>query len=217
MPRLPCGLLLVGCIDGPRERLRPKGTKSTRENIGRKLFFVAFVPLWLSSADGNRRLDTLGLLMARTMKSATAFSLIETTMVVVILGVIMAVAMPRYTNSLYSYRAAMAANKIAADLTIARNDAFVSGSHRTVMLSQANNQYTLTGIPDPNFKNNANTVVNFNGNPYFATLGASTFAANTFTFDGYGIPSAGGQVTVTAGSCTHTVLVDAGSGKVTIQ
>jgi Tfp pilus assembly protein FimT len=138
-------------------------------------------------------------------------------MVVFILGIIMAVAMPRYVNSLYSYRALMAANKIAADLTLARNDAFVSGSHRTVTFSQANNQYTLTAIPDPNFKTVANTVVSFNGPLFFATLGASTFTGNTFTFDGYGMPSAGGQVTVTAGSCTHTVVVDSGCGKVTVQ
>jgi Tfp pilus assembly protein FimT len=151
------------------------------------------------------------------MKRANAFSLIETTAVVFILGTIMAVAMPRYTNSLCSYRAAMAANKLAADLTLARNDAFASGSHRTVTFTQATNQYTLTGIPDPNFKNNANTVVCFTGDPYYVTLGSSTFTGNTFTFDGYGMPSAGGQITVTAGNYTKTILVDATSGKVTVQ
>jgi Tfp pilus assembly protein FimT len=200
-----------------RQQLCDKDTKATKENIKKKLFFVTFAPSWpgFSEVTGSR--ETVRLLMARTMKRATAFSLIETAMVVVIVGIVAAIAMPRYTNSLYSYRATMAANKIAADLTMARNDAFVSGSHRTVTFDQTNNQVTLTGVPDPNKKANANTVVNFAGAPYYAKLGSSTFTGNSFSFDGYGMAGGGGQVTVSAGSYTKTIVVDAGSGKVSVQ
>lgn len=138
-------------------------------------------------------------------------------MVVFLIGIIAAVAMPRYANSLYSYRAAMAANKIAADLTMARNDAFVSGAHRTVTFDPTNNQYTVIGLPDPDKKDNANTLVNFGSAPYYAKLGNSTFTGNSFFFDGYGKPGSGGQVTVTAGTYTKTIVVEATSGTVSVQ
>jgi prepilin-type N-terminal cleavage/methylation domain-containing protein len=145
----------------------------------------------------------------------TGFSLIELTLVVFLLGISAAIAIPRYANSLCSYRAAMAAKRVAADLALARNDAWMTGSRRTVSFSQTNNQYQLTGIADPDHPGVANCVVNLSNNPYRATLGATTFQGQTVTFDSYGMPSAGGQITVTAGTAQRTVYLDAANGRVT--
>lgn len=147
----------------------------------------------------------------------TAFTLLETILVVALLAIIAVVAIPRYNNSLYSYRAAMAANRLSADLAMARGDAWASGSTRTVTLDTVNNQYQLVGISDQDKKTQANTTVNFALAPYYATLVSSTFQNNTITFDAYGTPSAGGQIVLGAGAYRKTVVLDAVTGRVSLQ
>jgi len=147
----------------------------------------------------------------------TAFTLLETMLVVALLAIIAVIAIPRYNNSLYSYRTAMAANRLSADLAIARNDAWVSGTSRTVTLDPGNNQYQLTGIPDQDKKTQANTTVSLAMAPYCATLVSSTFQNNTITFNGYGTPSAGGQIVLGAGTYRKTVVLDAVTGHVSLQ
>jgi Tfp pilus assembly protein FimT len=135
---------------------------------------------------------------------------------VALLAMIAAVVIPRYNNSLCSYRAARAASRLAADLAMARNDAWACGTSRTVTLDTVNNQYQLTGIPDPDHKTQANTTVSFAPAPYCATLVSSTFQNNTITFNGYGTPSAGGQIVLSAGAYSKTVVLDAVTGHVSL-
>ena len=61
----------------------------------------------------------------------SGFTLIELVMVLAIIGLITAIAAPRYAASLARYRAESAARRVAADLALARREAAASSSSRS--------------------------------------------------------------------------------------
>ncbi len=140
------------------------------------------------------------------------FTLVEVGLVLLLVGVLAAMAVPRYMNSLNNYRASMAAKRVAADLALARNDAWATGARRTVMFIPGTNEYQLQGVRDVD-RNLADTTVNLAVAPYAATLVSADFRGEqTVVFDGYGVPVAAGQVVVSSGSCLKTVVIDGGGG-----
>jgi prepilin-type N-terminal cleavage/methylation domain-containing protein len=145
------------------------------------------------------------------------FSLIEMVLVVVLVALVAAIARPRYVNSLNAYRANMAAKRIAADLILARKNAWATGVSKVVTFTLNTSQYQLVGLKSLD-KSTADYVVNLAGSPYCATLFSISFGGTTsVTFDGYGFPTQGGTVVVQAGSFQKTVVVDQASGSVSVQ
>src|SRR5204863_23675 len=67
------------------------------------------------------------ILRAGPASSRRAFSLIEITLVLMVMGVLAALAVPRYASALARYRADAAARRIVADLDLARTTARSSG------------------------------------------------------------------------------------------
>ena len=63
------------------------------------------------------------------------FTLLELVLVVAILGVVAAIAAPRYGNAIQNYRANAAAQRLRADLEYARARAKSTSSSRTVTVS----------------------------------------------------------------------------------
>ena len=146
-----------------------------------------------------------------------AFSLLELAMVLFIMGVIVAIAMPRYANSLASYRATLAARRIAADLALARQTAWATGASRVATFTQASSRYQLVGASSLE-RTTAPYVVDLAAGPYCATLQAvSLGGATSITFDGYGFPDRGGQIVVQSGSSRKTVVIDPATGNATLQ
>jgi hypothetical protein len=89
--------------------------------------------------------------------------------------------------------------------------------HRTVTFNTAALQYTLTGVADMNNSALANTVVSLNTAPYNLTQVAASFGGGaSVIFDGYGMPNNGGTVTLTSGTLSQTVTVNATTGNITI-
>jgi prepilin-type N-terminal cleavage/methylation domain-containing protein len=153
----------------------------------------------------------------KAFRRGRAFSLIELVMVVFIVATIAAIARPRYVNSLSSYRAGMAAKRVAADLAYARSNAWSTGVSQVVTFTQASNQYQLAGMKG--LDNSANNfIVTLSSDPYYATINSASFGGSaSVTFDAYGFPNQGGQVVVTAGGFQKTITLDQASGNVTVQ
>jgi Tfp pilus assembly protein FimT len=146
----------------------------------------------------------------------TGFTMVELAMILFILSLLVAIGAPRYAGATNTYRVNMAAKKVAADLAMARNDAWIRGVHRTVTFTPSANQYQLTGVTDMN-KANADTVVRLSDSPYNATLGSASFGGQpSVVFDGYGVPNAGGQIVISSGTFQKTVVVDGTNGNITI-
>jgi Tfp pilus assembly protein FimT len=138
-------------------------------------------------------------------------------MVMAIIAIAGAIATPRWAQSLGRYRADAAARRIVADLLLAQTNARATSTAQTITFSPGQDSYTLSGLTNP--ETGAGTyTVSLSGAPYLADLTSADFAlALPLTFNGFGSPSTGGQVTVTTGGFSRTITIDADSGAATIQ
>lgn len=148
---------------------------------------------------------------------AHAFSLLELTVVLSIVGVIAAIALPRYGNSLARFQVDSAAGRVAADINFARQRARQTSKAQQVVFDIAGNTYHLPGVPD--LANPALVyTVRVAASPFLAKVLSADFGGTpTLEFDGYGTPKSGGSVQVGVGSFTRTIVLDATSGKGVVQ
>jgi len=161
---------------------------------------------------GSRRHRVPGLAASRE-----AFTLVELVIVVLIVGILAAAAGPRFANSLMYYRAEAAAQRIRADLELARKHAMTSSTSQQVVFSTVSNGYTLsdmTHLDHPSLQ----YEVKLSEAPYFASLSSVNFGVEgKVTFDGYGVPDLGGSVVVQAGAYQKTITLDPDSGRATVE
>ncbi len=159
--------------------------------------------------------------IARHVPPRRATSLIELVIVVLLVGIVSAVAAPRFASTLSHYRAETAARRIRADLNFARRQAKSSGQERTVTFSPVTNSYQLLDVPDPDHSDQA-YVVELSETGNSASLVSVDFDGElSLTFDVYGRPRAGsplaplssGTIVVAAGEWQSTVVVNATTGK----
>lgn len=138
-------------------------------------------------------------------------------MVLAIVSVLAGIAAPRYAQSLARYRADMAARRIASDLALAQTRARTTSTSQTIIFDVTNNQYTISGLADPDNRSQ-NYVVNLKDEPYLATIGTASFGgAGTLTFNGYGDPANAGTITIISGAWTKQITLSAQTGLVSIQ
>jgi len=151
------------------------------------------------------------------MVQIRAFSLLELMMVLMIMGMAAAIAMPRYAESMARYRAAAAAQRLEADLEWARERAKLISENVTITVDVEANTLViaaLAGLDDPSRA----YVTDLNNQPYQADIVAATFGGETdVVFDGYGAPGSGGTIVVRAGEVTMNVVLNADTGEVEIQ
>ena len=152
-----------------------------------------------------------------TARHRRGLSLFELGMTLAIMGVIAAIAMPRYAGAISRYRVDLAARRIAADLAMAQNRARVTGSTRTVTFTPKTATYVLASVAD--FKTvGSDYTVKLSESPYQAAINSVDLGSDgVIVFNGYGYPDSGGSIVVSSGSNQKTVAVNATTGGVTIQ
>ncbi len=145
------------------------------------------------------------------------FSLIELVLVMAIISILAAIAVPRYAGAIARYRADAAARRIVADLDYARQRARASSSSVTAEILPDQDVVRVIGafsMDDPS----AVWEADLSGPPYRADITASIFGAdNSVIFNGYGDPDSGGAVILQVGSVTRSVVLDAKTGKAVVQ
>ncbi len=151
-------------------------------------------------------------------RAVRGFSLVEMVVVLIVLGALAAVALPRYSDALFRYRVEVAAHRLAADLRQARSVARTSSADRTIAFDAAADRYTVAGV-DRLDQNAGAYEVDLAAEPYDADLDrvALDGGVDTLTFDGYGEPDRGGEIELRVGPYTRVVRVEADSGRVMIQ
>ena len=145
------------------------------------------------------------------------FSLVELIMVLVIIAAVSAIAIPRYANSYTRYRVEAAARRIVADLSYTRSEARGTSSATTIIFNLGAGTYSIPSVSaldgGPGIY-----VVDLGDEPYQSVLATADFAGSPMVnFDGFGMPSSAGSVTVTAGGITKTIVLDADTGEAKVQ
>ena len=145
------------------------------------------------------------------------FSLLELVLVLVIVGTLAGMAAPRYANSISRYRADLAAQRVAADLSLARRHALTTGAAETMTFTPASEQYQIARLQSMDHSAD-DYAVSLSASPYRADLVSASFGGDaTVVFDAYGVPDDGGQIVVQAGHFQKTIVLDPDSGRATVQ
>jgi len=143
-----------------------------------------------------------------------AFTLAELAIVLLIMSVFTAVAAPAFLDSLLFHRVESAARRVKTDLELARHSARLKSASRSVAFTGSS--YTLPGIKsldDPT----AVYTVDLAASPFELDSLVADFNNTTMvSFDGYGTPSSGGTVILTAKAHQATVTLNTTTGEVTI-
>jgi len=130
------------------------------------------------------------------------------------MGIFAAVSAPAFLDSLLFHRVETAARRVKADIDQARGRARLTSTAQSVTFSGST--YTLSGAKSLDNPNNVYSI-NLQKTPFSLDSAAANFnSAQVLSFDGYGTPSSGGTVVLTAKSHQCTVTVNAVTGATTV-
>jgi prepilin-type N-terminal cleavage/methylation domain-containing protein len=143
-----------------------------------------------------------------------AFTILELVIVLLIIGILTAVAAPTFFDSLLFHRVESAARRVKADLKLARTQARLTSTSQTITF--ANSGYTISNTKSLDSPS-AVYSVDLTKQPYALDSATPNFSnAATVTFDGYGTPTSGGTVVLVAKTHTCTVTLEGTTGDITI-
>jgi len=144
-----------------------------------------------------------------------AFSLVEAVLVVVIVGILSSIALPRYAGFVAREQIEAAAHRIVIDLSLAQRQARLSSASQQVVFDLVAGTYTLVNLPDPDRKGETYKV-SLSQEPYRAKIVSANFGGVAqLTYDGFGTPISSGTVVIDVGKYRQTITVNAGTGQVT--
>lgn len=142
------------------------------------------------------------------------FSLVELAVVLTIMGIMAAVAVPRLSASISKARVKAATQRVIADLEQAKATAIAKSQPMTIAFGATG--YTIAGIRSLD-RFTRDTAVSLAEDPYGVELSKVDFdGAQSVTFDMYGVPNSGGSLCLSAGGLTTTLSVDAQTGAVSV-
>lgn len=145
------------------------------------------------------------------------FTLAELVIVVLILAIISALAVPQYASATARFNADAAARRIKADLEFARHEARKAGTSQSLVFDDAAETYSSPTIKNPDHPAQRYSV-DLRKYPYSATLDSVNCGGDTtLVFNGFGMPDSSATIVVTVGDYTRTVVVEPSAGKVVIQ
>lgn len=120
-----------------------------------------------------------------------AFSLIELVVVILIVSVLTAIAVPRFADSAARSRVMSAADRLGAEIMLTRDRARAASSPRTLTVTRGSGMLRLLDAEE--------TVLGTSDlalEPYIATVVRTDLPASRVQFNGYALPTASGRVMV---------------------
>lgn len=137
-------------------------------------------------------------------------------MTLVIMGMIAAVAAPRYSGFISQQRLDAAARRIMADIALAQHRARITGTNHKVKFWLSTDRYRLPGMLDPD-RSSLGYEVRLSEEPYGIAIDSVDLGGgDTVTFDAFGVPDCGGTITIRLGSRQTTIAVDAETGRTSV-
>lgn len=141
-----------------------------------------------------------------------AFTLVEVVVVLAMIAILAAVAIPVFGGSIAHSRLDSAARRVLLDLDAARQLAHRTSQSVSVLFSPAGNYYVFSGVADVDKPAQAYGV-ELAREPYVVKIESVNLGGDTdVIFDGYGTPDSGGTIVLRCGSITATVTLEAATG-----
>lgn len=136
------------------------------------------------------------------------FTLVELVLVMVIIGVIGAIAMPRFAQASARQQLAAAAKRIESDLEKARHQARANSNWVTIRFDTATNSYEYAPMTGGNRYD-----VELDEAPYQVELVRAIFGNDSdVSFNGFGVPTTGGELLIRSAAGEVAVKLDASGG-----
>jgi prepilin-type N-terminal cleavage/methylation domain-containing protein len=152
-----------------------------------------------------------------------AMSLIEVTLVILVMGILAAVAAPRFADSVRAIRLEAAARQLAAHIDYVRGVALNEGRTATLVFDNVRHTYASESVDFPQRTGELLQVsMPLDYDPTF-TLEADFDSQSTLSFDFEGVPHAGasplkvGRIVLGSGGETFAVVVSPGTGATRVQ
>lgn len=159
----------------------------------------------------HRRCRTGGWLYPTFARGA--FSLVEMVMVLTVISVVAAIAVPRFNGAITRRRLESAVTRIVQDIALARQHARLSSGDVKMSFAKNRATYSMDKVPDPNAPGTMYSV-DLRGAPYHVTDWITTFTLNeALTFDMYGVPDKGGSILIGVGRESKFINIDPDTGK----
>ena len=141
-----------------------------------------------------------------------AFTLLELATVLVIIGTLAAIAVPRYANFLARQRLDAAARRLNADLAYTQRRAKMLSQSQTLTFAVDLNSYKIQGMPDPDRPGKLHKV-ELDEEPYNAEIVSADFDGNAeVVFTGFGTPEEGGTIVLQVNNRQTTITISTDSG-----
>ena len=137
-----------------------------------------------------------------------AFTLIELTIVLLIVAIMAAVAAPKYSQSLASFRLKAITQRIAGDIRHARRLAQQNSAPQTIVFDVPTNSYSLVGVTHTDHRSQTYQFF-LASTEYECELVSANFNGSALlTFNVYGRPANTGSLVVRCGAISQTLTVD---------
>lgn len=146
-----------------------------------------------------------------------AFSLLEVTLVIAMIGIVSMVAIPRLNNSLARARAKQAAMRLVADLSLAQERASALSASQTFTFTDDPATYEIDGMMDPDH-DAKRYIVDLSREPYSVRFKSIDLdGEREVVFNGHGALNRGGKIVIAAGSAEVTVSLSAETGRASFR
>lgn len=141
------------------------------------------------------------------------FSLVELVVVIAIVCIIAAIAMPRYAEASGRYRIEAATRRLMSDIAFTQARARARSLSQSMTFYVGSGRFQFVSLSDPDRPTTTYTV-DLGLDPYRSQIRSASFGASgtTLTFNGFGVPTRGGSVVLEAGGLSKTIAVDADTG-----
>jgi type II secretory pathway pseudopilin PulG len=142
-------------------------------------------------------------------------ALIDLVVSVLLMGVLAAATLPRFSDAIQRHRVTSAAQRLCADIRFARNSALAASATRRVVFNLGSNRYTLVGVNSLD-KPGTDYSVSLRDGLYETTIVSANLGGDaSLTFDMHGQPDSGGTVVLRSGGIQKTVTVNPATGEAT--
>ncbi|MCC6682981.1 MAG: prepilin-type N-terminal cleavage/methylation domain-containing protein [Phycisphaeraceae bacterium] len=146
-------------------------------------------------------------------KSTIAFTLIELLLVLAVMSVAAAVAVPRYAGSVQRYRLDAASRHLAAQFDLAQRYARAHGKTVTLATDTTDN---LVRFSDAD--GNIVSDTQLDESPFIAVLTSVKIAnGTTLQFDGYGKPNTTAKLVIAVGDKQRAVTYDSTTEQMSVE